>query len=288
MDIDAPTPDINLEKYLDYVLDIGVPVRPEVSAAAGLARTWFNPKFVGIENLPDCPALFVGNHSFPALDAILFHLYLYYDYGRYIKALGDKSLFKNKRYAGLAHAVGAVSGHADVVRGLMARCTDLLLYPGGAHEAIKPPEARYQLRWKERYGFIRLALESSYTIVPIASVGPDEYYDQIFSSEQIAKSKPIRLLTELGLLPKGFRTDLIPPLPAGMLGSPLPKPKSTYFGICKPIDLKAYDTKTSDLRTLKIIRRRIEKAIKNEIQSLMMLREQQRFQDGFLRRILSA
>ena len=41
-----------------------------------------------------------------AIDAALFHLYLYYDHGRYIKALGDKTLFANPHYSAIAHAMG--------------------------------------------------------------------------------------------------------------------------------------------------------------------------------------
>ncbi|GIS24473.1 MAG: hypothetical protein CM15mP125_1600 [Gammaproteobacteria bacterium] len=79
-----------------------------VALAAGLARAWFKPKFIGLENLPDKPALFIGNHAFMAVDAALFHLYLYYDHGRYVKGLGDKSLFANAHYAAIAHAMGGI------------------------------------------------------------------------------------------------------------------------------------------------------------------------------------
>ena len=87
----APCPQTEPDAYVTYVSRFSVPVAPQVAAAAGLARAWFKPRFTGLENLPDKPALFIGNHAFMAIDAALFHLYLYYDHGRDGKGLGDKS-----------------------------------------------------------------------------------------------------------------------------------------------------------------------------------------------------
>ena len=171
----APSPESDPDAYVEYISRYGMPTAPQVALAAGLARAWFKPKFIGLDNLPDKPALFIGNHAFMAVDAALFHLYLYYDHGRYVKGLGDKSLFANAHYAAIAHAMGGVSGQAPIVERLMARGDDLLLYPGGAYESVKPLEARYQLQWKQRYGFVKLAAKAGYTVVPVASVGPDEY-----------------------------------------------------------------------------------------------------------------
>jgi hypothetical protein len=284
----APCPESEPDAYVEYVSRFGVPAAPQVAAAAGLARRWFKPRFIGLENLPDRPALLIGNHSFMAIDAALFHLYLYYDHGRYVKGLGDKTLFANPYYAALAHAMGGVSGQAPIVQRLMARGDDLLLYPGGAYEAIKPPEARYQLQWKQRYGFVRLAAQAGYTVVPVASVGPDEYYDHAVSSEVLFNSSLVQWMMKSGLLPADLRSDLVPPLPAGMLGGPLPKPKTTYFAIGKPISLQEYEGAELTTQKLSTLRRRFAKAIESEIKGLLLLREQERHQDGWLRRMLSA
>ena len=128
----APCPNTEPDAYVDYVSRFGMPVAPQVAAAAGLARVWFKPRFVGLENLPDKPALFIGNHAFMAIDAALFHLYLYYDHGRYVKGLGDKSLFANLYYASVAHAMGGVSGQAPIVsdswiEGMICCCTPAAL-----------------------------------------------------------------------------------------------------------------------------------------------------------------
>lgn len=284
----APCPKSDPDAYVAYVSRYGMPTAPQVALAAGLARAWFKPKFVGIEHLPDKPALFIGNHAFMAADAALFHLYLYYDHSRYVKALGDKTLFANAQYAAIAHAMGGVSGQAPIVERLMARGDDLLLYPGGAYESVKPPEARYQLQWKQRYGFVRLAAKAGYTVVPVASVGPDEYYDHAMSSKALFNSAPLKMLMKTGVLPKDLRPDLVPPVPVGMLGGPLPKPKTTYFAIGTPIDLEQYAGQTLSAQKLTALRRQFAKAIEKEIEALLLLREQERHQDSWLRRVLSA
>ncbi|MDG2460341.1 MAG: lysophospholipid acyltransferase family protein [Luminiphilus sp.] len=284
----APCPEKEPDAYVEYVSRFGVPAAPQVAAAAGLARKWFKPRFIGADNLPARPALLIGNHAFMAIDAALFHLYLYYDHGRYVKGLGDKTLFANPYYAALAHAMGGVSGRAPVVQRLMARGDDLLLYPGGAYEAIKPPESRYQLQWKQRYGFVRLAAEAGYDVVPVASVGPDEYYDHAISSERLFNSSLVRLMMKAGMLPADLRADLVPPIPTGMLGGPLPKPKTTYFAIGKPISLDEYRGEKLTTQKLTALRRKFAKAIDAEIKALLLLRERERHRDGWLRRVLSA
>ena len=80
----------------------------------------------------------------------------------------------------------------------------------------------------------------------------------------------------------------MPPVPTGMLGGPLPKPKSTYFSIGKPIDLSAYRSQALSARQLSTLRRKFARAIETEISKLLLLREQRNHKDGWLRRILSA
>jgi 1-acyl-sn-glycerol-3-phosphate acyltransferase len=276
-----------LQQHLNRVLRVRPPTGPLVSLGAACARRWFKPTFTGLERLPNKPALFVGNHSFLALDAFVFHLLMHYDYGRFLRPLGDKTLFANQQYADLVISLGAAVGYPEVVLSLMSEGKDLLLYPGGTYEAVKSPQRRYQLMWKQRYGFIRFAAQAGYTIVPVAAVGPDEYFDQYLSGPEVQQTQLIQWLTTIGLLSSDMRSDLVPPLPAGMLGSIVPKPKTTFFGFGKPIDLGAYRGKAISKRQQATLRAQVETAINDEIKNLLLLREQRRHGDGLLRRILS-
>ena len=276
-----------LEAHVQRVLRVRMPTGPGISLTAALFRRWFKPSFSGLERLPSKPALFVGNHALLAVDAFVFHLLMHYDYGRFLRPLGDKTLFANRQYADAVINLGAALGHAEVVTALMAEQKDLLLYPGGTYEAVKQPEQRYELMWKERYGFIRLAAKMGYTIVPFAAVGPDEYFDQHLTGPEVQQAQLTQLLMRAGLLPEDLRSDLIPPLPAGVLGSPIPKPKTTFYSFCPPVDLSGYRGRDiTDKQQVKI-RAGVEDAIDLEIKNLLLRREQQRHKDGLLRRILS-
>jgi 1-acyl-sn-glycerol-3-phosphate acyltransferase len=212
---------------------------------------------------------------------------MHYDYGRFLRPLGDRTLFNNRQYADAVIPLGAAVGDPAVVERLMSAGEDLLLYPGGTYEAVKAPEQRYELMWQKRYGFIRLAAKMGYTIVPFAAVGPDEYYNQHMTGPELQQAQLVQLLTRVGLIPSDLRSDLVPPLPAGVFGSPLPKPKTTFYGFAPAIDLSEYAGKTPDEPLQRRLRKRVADAIDREIKQQLLIRERQRHQDGLLRRILS-
>jgi len=56
----------------------------------------------------------------------------------------------------------------------MGERATVLVFPGGAPEVNKRRGEKYQLMWKERIGFARLAIQYSYPIVPFAAVGAEE------------------------------------------------------------------------------------------------------------------
>lgn len=58
---------------------------------------------------------------------------------------------------------------------VLERGGQLLITPGGRREA-QPSARPYELRWSERYGFVRLALQTGVPIVPVATVGGREAY----------------------------------------------------------------------------------------------------------------
>ena len=98
----------------------------------------------------------------------------------------------------------------------------------------------------------------------------------------------MKWLMQAKLLPSDLRSDLVPPIPTGMLGGPLPKPKSTYFASGKPISVEQYRGESLSAQKLGSLRRKFAKAIEGEISRLLLIREQERHQDSWIRRLLSA
>jgi len=71
--------------------------------------------------------------------------------------------------------VGIIDPSEDACVAVLERGEQLLITPGGRREAR--PEARdYRLRWRDRFGFSRLALLTGAPIVPLAVVGGFEAY----------------------------------------------------------------------------------------------------------------
>ena len=60
----------------------------------------------------------------------------------------------------LLRQCGAVDGSRPNVDLLMANKENVLVYPGGGQEILKPKKTmKYELMWKERLGFARMAIK---------------------------------------------------------------------------------------------------------------------------------
>lgn len=276
-----------LQAHIERVLATGPLEGPEMDITYRIVKRLFKPSITGAENIPDRPCLFIGNHSLFALDGLVLNPLMLTQYGRFLRAMGDKFLFANEGIASYVMKRGATMGHPEVCKALMADGQDILVFPGGAHEAVKKASDMYQLQWKERYGFVRLAAEYGYTIMPFGMVGPDEFYAHYLEGDELPDSAIGQLLKKLGLLDENTRPDTIPPIPLGALGTLFPKPKPCYIGFGEPISLADYEGKKLTKAQLKRIRGDVAEQIELQLAELLLIREQSRRGDGLLRRILS-
>ena len=96
-----------------------------------------------------------------------------------IRGLGEHAHYAVPVWRDLLAACGMVRGTRDNVRALMGDRQTILVFPGGAREVNKRRGQQYQLLWRERIGFARLAIEQGYPIVPFAAVGADDMLDVI-------------------------------------------------------------------------------------------------------------
>lgn len=252
-----------------------------------LVRHLFRPLLLHTERVPEQPCLFVGNHSLFALDGVVLAPTLYRELGRPVRPLGDRFLWSNRTLGDALLRRGVAMGHPAVCEALMEHGADLLVFPGGAHEAVKPAAAMYELQWKERYGFVRLAARHGYTIVPVGIVGPEEFYDHWIESAELPDTPLGQLLRHLGLLHEGTRTDMLPPIPRGSLGTLLPRPQRCFIGFGEPVDLSGYSGRKLTKPQQHRIRERVAGEIEVQLAELLRVREQHRREDGLLRRILT-
>jgi len=276
-----------LERHIKQALAVRIPHGLDIEIAYQIVKRIFNPMVTGAQNIPKEPCLFVGNHSLFALDGAIIRPIFLKELQRFPRAMGDKFLFSIERVANILVKQGIVMGHPDVCGALMDARQDLLLFPGGAYESVKPKSKLYELQWKERYGFVKLAAAHGYTIMPFGLVGPDEFYGHLMEGQELPDTALGKLLTHLGVLNNNIRSDMIPPIPIGSLGTALPKPQRCYLGFGKPINLSRHKGKTLSKKTVQAVRAQAAQAIENQLTQLLIKRERDKGKESFLRRLLT-
>ena len=276
-----------LERHIKQALAVRIPHGLDIEIAYQIVKRIFNPMVTGAQNIPKEPCLFVGNHSLFALDGAIIRPIFLKELQRFPRAMGDKFLFSIERVANILVKQGIVMGHPDVCGALMDARQDLLLFPGGAYESVKPKSKLYELQWKERYGFVKLAATHGYTIMPFGLVGPDEFYGHLMEGQELPDTALGKLLTHLGVLNNNIRSDMIPPIPIGSLGTALPKPQRCYLGFGKPINLSQHKGKTLSKKTVQAVRAQAAQAIENQLTQLLIKRERDKGKESFLRRLLT-
>lgn len=274
-----------LQAHIEKALTIDPPAK--LKSAYKFVKWAFRPHLSGTERIPDKPCLFIGNHSLFALDGLILIPTMLAEEGRFLRGMGDKFLWNSPKSSDFLLDHGTVMGHPEVCRALMQAGKDLLVFPGGAQEAVKPVKDLYSLKWKDRYGFVRLAAEQGFTIQPFAIVGPDEFYGHLLEGEELLDSRLGRLMKRFGWLDENTRDDILPPIPTGALGSFLPKPKRCFIGFGEPLDLTEHRGETLSKAKLRAIRTKVAQQIEGQMAELLLTREQLRNEDGFLRRALN-
>lgn len=122
-------------------------------------------------------ALIVGNHSYLGVDSVALLALLISRTGRMPRFLGERNLWKIPGVAAFLDAVGAIPGAPDEAVRLLSEGELVCVYPGGIDDSFKLSSEAYQLRWKERAGFAKVALRAKVPIVPIAATGVDEVFE---------------------------------------------------------------------------------------------------------------
>lgn len=275
-----------LARHIERVLEVKRPQGPLFYLSYPLIKAFWKPELIDVANLPDEPCLFIGNHSLFAVDGMVILPVMFHEQGRFLRPLGDKFLW-NSVTEDFLLSQGATIGHPAVCSALMEAGQDIMVFPGGAHEATKTQAERYTLQWKDRYGFVKLAAQHGYTIMPWALVGPDEFYEHLVEGRDLPNTWFGQLLKRAGLLTEKTRLDLLPPIPLGALGTPIPKPQRCFIQFGKPIKLAKYRGKRLQKKTLLSIRQQVADQIEDMLSTLFALRDEARNTGGWLRNLLS-
>jgi hypothetical protein len=287
LDKDKMTPgDQALDHHIRGVLSVKEPRGPFFRLTYPLIKRLFNPQLLDVESIPPEPCLFVGNHSLFAADGAILTPVMWQEQGRFLRGLGDRFLW-NPLSEDFLWGQGGALGHPTVCSALMEAGENLMVFPGGAHEATKTQAERYTLQWRERYGFIRMAAQHNYPIVPMAIVGPDEFFDHAIEGRDIPDTRVWKWLERLGVVNDDTRRDLLPPVPLGVLGSPFPKPQYCYIQFGETVRPKGTRGRPPGKKKLAEYRAEVAGQIESMLDELLALRDEDRNQQGWLRSVLT-
>jgi 1-acyl-sn-glycerol-3-phosphate acyltransferase len=166
----------------------------------------------GLDRIPRTGrVLLVVHHTFATYDSFLMGLALTEFTGRIMRGLGDDLIFRTPFLRDLGWNVGIVPASPGAGRELLEQEQMVGVAPGGMWEALRGSSERYQTRWGQRRGFIRLALQTGSPLVLAACrTGDDLYtvYDNPLTRRIYRKWHfPVPIVRGLGptLLPRPVR-----------------------------------------------------------------------------------
>ncbi|MDH4040645.1 MAG: acyltransferase family protein [Gammaproteobacteria bacterium] len=277
--------DEEIADLVEKFLAIEAPNEKTFDRLYAFIRRYFAPTIVGLENIPDEPTLFIGNHAMFGLDGMILMPTVYKETGRFLRAMGDKAWFQTGTGMKMA-ASGMVLGHPEVCSALMEAGHDLLVFPGGAAEANKTAQEKYSLVWRERYGFVRMAARHGYNITPFGMVGPDDWWDHAIEGRDLLQSRLVKLLQKMGVI-GDIREDIVPPIPRGLFNTLLPKPERCFLAFGEPVEVPDCRGREVSMAVQKSVRTRTAEAVESLVGDMLLMRAQNKHKEGMVRRLLT-
>jgi len=141
--------------------------------------------------------------------------------------LAASFLFRIPLYRDFLIALGCVDASRDNARRCLAAGRSLFVYPGGEREQLSAAPGRHAALWKNRKGFVRLAVEYGVPLIPSYAFGEAELYAPVplLLEARLALAAALRIA-----LPLAVGRAWCPPLPkkrplVAVVGNPIPVPR---------------------------------------------------------------
>jgi 1-acyl-sn-glycerol-3-phosphate acyltransferase len=218
-----------------------------------LYQNYFRVQTDGWEHIPKTgKVLLIGSHNggLAAPDTVMMTYDWFRQFGtdRLAYAVMEPKVWQAlPGLARLAAQIGAIQPHPDIVRAALRRNAAVLIYPGGAKDVFRPYSLRNKIYFHGHKGFIKLALQEEFPIIPFISHGAHstlivlaDIYPQL---QQLHKWG----MPWLG----GFDPGVFPiylGLPWGIGVGPLPNiplPIPMHTRVCSPIIFERYGQEAS-------------------------------------------
>ncbi len=186
----------------------------------------------------------------------------------FVRPLGDHLHFGIPIWRNLLCELGMVRGTRANCEALLEAEQGVMVFPGGAHEVFKRRGQHYQLMWRERVGFARLAVAHGCPIIPFAAVGADDTYTVLLDAAH-PLAIPIRVISDRVT----GRPDAFIPIARGLGPTLIPRPERFYFHFAAPIDTTPLAGQHDNIDVLRALRDQVKRGVEDGIKFLLAERE---------------
>lgn len=115
---------------------------------------------VGLQNIPqNKPVLFVYYHGALPIDLYYFIAKIFLFNSRLVHTVADRFFFNIPGWSILTDVMRVIPGTVQTCSAILKDGNMLAISPGGVHEA-QFSDSYYQLMWKNRVGFAKVALDA--------------------------------------------------------------------------------------------------------------------------------
>ena len=183
----------------------------------------FRAEIEGWEHLPDPPCLLIGIHSGAPLpwDAWTLGMQWWRHFGpdRMLHGTAHDALTAAPGLGWYLRKLGVLPAAPDSIAAALAARRDVLLYPGGEVDSLRPWTQRDQAILAGRTGFVKMAIRARVPIVPVATVGGADAMPVLFSGKRVARALKLDQTARLKMfpvaisLPWGLNTAILPEIP---------------------------------------------------------------------------
>ncbi|KAJ3217389.1 hypothetical protein HK099_005483 [Clydaea vesicula] len=262
-----------VKAFMDYpyiaLTERKAPPRGLVNFCQNIFKLFFPIVGRGYENIPKHgKVIFIGNHQLLGLDLAALTPEIYLQTGLFVRALADSSHQYLPIFKHVTEYFGACEASRANCQALMDDSQPILIFPGAANEVFKDERhMKYELQWRKRVGFAKMAIENGYTIVPFSSVGLEDLVTVKFSISSAW------FWTLIGDKKRAAKNSYAHPESTRF---PIPLPSfrysKLYLNFGKPIDAKDYFSTEESIWDL---REQVRIQVENLVQESLQFREKE-------------
>ncbi|KAJ7978061.1 Acyltransferase-like protein, chloroplastic [Quillaja saponaria] len=187
---------------------------------------------------------------------------------------------------------GAVPVTAAYLYKLLSTKSHVLLYPGGAREALHYKGEEYKLFWPHQQEFVRMAARFGATIVPFGTVGEDDLTEMVLDYNDLIKIPIVNdLIRDANRTTIKFRDETQGEVASQDIFIPaiLPKiPGRFYYLFGKPIQTKGREEFLKDKDNANQLYLQIKSEVERNLNYLIKKREQDPYRSIINRKVYEA